>query len=137
MYIIVSFSRDGPKDALFRPLGMHDTSFSVPDEKLHRLAACYGNASTWGRLYGTLSGRAPRVSRTGLVRLDGDSPEESAWRRGQECKIQCPAQCCWALPTWPFVFVPLPVTISPNHTAVKYVEPETVVSPQVAVVGNH
>lgn len=34
-------------------------------------------------------------------------------------------------------FVPLPVTISPNHTAVKYVEPETVVSPQVAVVGNH
>ena len=104
MYVIVSFSRDGPKDALFRPLGMHDTSFSVPDEKLHRLAACYGNASTWGRLYGTLSGRAPRVTRTGLVRLDGDSPEESAWRRGQECKIQCPAQC-WALPTWPFVFV--------------------------------
>lgn len=75
-------------DALFRPLGMHDTSFSVPDEKLHRLAACYGNASTWGRLYGSLSGRAPRVTRTGLVRLDGDSPEESAWRRGQECKIQ-------------------------------------------------
>ncbi|CAK9117901.1 unnamed protein product [Durusdinium trenchii] len=75
-------------ERLFKPLGMHDTSFSVPDEKLPRLAACYGNASTWGRLYGTMPGRAPQASRAGLVRLDGDSVKESAWRRGQECKIQ-------------------------------------------------
>ena len=74
--------------SLFEPLGMYDTSFSVPDEKLHRFAACYGNASTWGRLYGSISGKAPKVSRNGLVRLDGDCPEDSAWRRGQDCKIQ-------------------------------------------------
>lgn len=74
--------------SLFEPLSMCDTSFSVPDEKLHRFAACYGNASTWGRLYGSISGKAPKVSRNGLIRLDGDCPEDSAWRRGQDCKIQ-------------------------------------------------
>eukprot|EP00438_Fugacium_kawagutii_P018511 Skav201484 [mRNA] locus=scaffold828:220161:223742:- [translate_table: standard] len=76
-------------ESLFRPLGMDDTSFAVPNHKLHRLAACYGSASTWGRLYGSLSGKAPRVSRAGLVRLDGDCVEDSAWREGRQCKIQC------------------------------------------------
>ncbi|CAE7399438.1 unnamed protein product [Symbiodinium sp. CCMP2456] len=73
---------------IFRPLGMDDTGFSVPEDKLHRLAACYGNASTWGRLYGDVAGRTPLVSRSGLIRLDGDRPEDSAWRQGQECKVQ-------------------------------------------------
>ena len=36
-------------ERLFKPLHMHDTGFSVPEAKLPRLAACYGNASTWGR----------------------------------------------------------------------------------------
>eukprot|EP00928_Gymnodinium_smaydae_P075509 TRINITY_DN58537_c0_g1_i1.p1 TRINITY_DN58537_c0_g1~~TRINITY_DN58537_c0_g1_i1.p1 ORF type:complete len:513 (+),score=50.03 TRINITY_DN58537_c0_g1_i1:132-1670(+) len=74
-------------ERLFAPLGMHDTSFSVPDDKLDRFAACYGNASTWGRLYGKFPERVPRVSRQGLVRLDGDTNEDSAWRRGNECKV--------------------------------------------------
>ncbi|CAE7881698.1 unnamed protein product, partial [Symbiodinium sp. KB8] len=76
------------QERIFRPLGMDDTGFSVPDDKLHRLAACYGNASTWGRLYGDVAGRTPLVSRSGLIRLDGDRPEDSAWRQGQECKVQ-------------------------------------------------
>ncbi|CAJ1430789.1 unnamed protein product [Effrenium voratum] len=74
-------------ERLFKPLHMHDTGFSVPEAKLPRLAACYGNASTWGRLYGDLD-LTPRATRPGLVRLDGLSSQDSAWRQGQECKIQ-------------------------------------------------
>jgi CubicO group peptidase (beta-lactamase class C family) len=29
------------RERLFEPLGMHDTGFSLPSEKLHRLASCY------------------------------------------------------------------------------------------------
>merc|ERR1719433_1283945 len=72
---------------LFAPLGMRDTSFSVPSEKLDRFAACYGSAATWGNLYGELPGRVPCASRPGLVRLDGDRVEDSAWCKGRECKV--------------------------------------------------
>jgi len=67
------------RDRLFQPLGMHDTAFGVPAEKLPRLGAVYGNAATWGHLYGKAPGAVPAASKPGLVRLDGGAAEESAW----------------------------------------------------------
>jgi len=74
-------------ERLFMPLGMHDTGFSVPDEKIGRFAACYANSTTWERLYGKLPGRVPCESKPGLVRVDVDRNEDSAWRKGRECKV--------------------------------------------------
>lgn len=67
---------------LFDPLGMADTRFSVAPENLSRLAAIYGNAVTWGHLHAKKVGAVPTVSKPGLVRIDGNLPEESAWARG-------------------------------------------------------
>jgi CubicO group peptidase (beta-lactamase class C family) len=75
------------QERLFAPLGMHDTGFAVPDEKLPRLAALYANQTTWNNLYGKSSGKRPCISKPGLVRVDGNRPEESAWRKGQESKV--------------------------------------------------
>mmetsp|Transcript_123521 Transcript_123521/g.349177 ORF Transcript_123521/g.349177 Transcript_123521/m.349177 type:complete len:524 (-) Transcript_123521:11-1582(-) len=68
-------------DALFRPLGMNDTSFSVPAAKLSRLAGLYGSYDTAGALSMTHGKPPPEVAWT-LMRLDGRSPEESAWAEG-------------------------------------------------------
>mmetsp|Transcript_10516 Transcript_10516/g.23896 ORF Transcript_10516/g.23896 Transcript_10516/m.23896 type:complete len:452 (-) Transcript_10516:102-1457(-) len=71
------------REKLFQPLGMQDTDFLVPQEKLHRLSGVYGNAKTWGHLYGDRQGVVPVVSKPGLVRLDGSAPAESAWSHDQ------------------------------------------------------
>ena len=44
--VLLSRAADQPlqkflQESIFEPLGMNDTGFSVPDEKLHRLASCY------------------------------------------------------------------------------------------------
>eukprot|EP00930_Biecheleria_cincta_P102090 TRINITY_DN9376_c0_g1_i2.p1 TRINITY_DN9376_c0_g1~~TRINITY_DN9376_c0_g1_i2.p1 ORF type:complete len:444 (+),score=65.32 TRINITY_DN9376_c0_g1_i2:58-1389(+) len=75
------------QEKLFEPLGMLDTSFSVPDSKLSRLAACYGSASTWGSLHGDDASAVPHTVRNGLVRLDGCDAKQSAWRRGKHCPV--------------------------------------------------
>lgn len=71
------------EEKLFRPLGMVDTSFGVPESKFDRLGAVYGSAEVWGNIYGkgTSQFPAPVVSKPGewLVRLDGNEPKESAW----------------------------------------------------------
>lgn len=69
---------------VFAPLGMKDTSFAVPVEKLHRLAACYGSAKTHRLLHG--SSRARRTWKQ-FCRIDGKFPGESAWCEGKECSV--------------------------------------------------
>jgi len=73
------------RERLFLPLGMVDTVWSVSDDQLHRLAACYCGLKTWRHLYGVK--RAPVESRKGLFRIDGTSAKESGWRQGQQCKL--------------------------------------------------
>lgn len=75
------------QERLFAPLGMHDTGFAVSDDKLHRLAALYSNRATWDAMYGKVSRAQPCISHNGLVRVDGNRPEDSAWRKGQESKV--------------------------------------------------
>merc|ERR1719382_916019 len=75
------------KERLFEPLGMHDTLWAVPDDKLHRLAACYAGPGTWGNLYGKAGDQTPSTPRPGLVRIDGACAEESNWREGQQCAV--------------------------------------------------
>jgi len=65
-------------ERVFLPLGMSDTMWEVPADQLHRLAALYGKAATWGALYGD-DGKTPISCGHGLVRLDGDRAEESGW----------------------------------------------------------
>lgn len=79
------------KENLFEPLGMVDTGFVVPKEKLSRLGVCYGSASTLRTL---VSAKAEPGSmrpladgeglgkRAALVRIDGSTAEESAWAKG-------------------------------------------------------
>jgi CubicO group peptidase (beta-lactamase class C family) len=38
------------RERLFEPLGMNDTSFRIPDDKLHRLPACYGSGRKNGAI---------------------------------------------------------------------------------------
>mmetsp|Transcript_78597 Transcript_78597/g.139483 ORF Transcript_78597/g.139483 Transcript_78597/m.139483 type:complete len:477 (+) Transcript_78597:99-1529(+) len=71
------------QEALFKPLGMHDTGFSVARSKLARLSGLYGNAKTWGYLYGSVKGAVPSAKKPGLVRIDGASPKESKWAAGR------------------------------------------------------
>lgn len=68
---------------LFEPLGMKDTSFGVPAHKVDRLAGLYANALTWGHLYGDQAAAVPVVSKPGLIRIDGDSPHDSAWLKSR------------------------------------------------------
>jgi len=75
--------RDLLRERIFLPLGMHDTDFCVPRQKLQRLSGMYGNATTWGRLYGDRKDKVPVVSKSGLLRLDGSSPQQSAWSEGK------------------------------------------------------
>lgn len=62
-------------DRIFAPLGMHDTFFQVPEDKLHRLADCWtlgpdksrilydrGEASAWARFPRLVSGGGGLVS---------------------------------------------------------------------------
>lgn len=72
------------EESLFRPLGMHDTGFSVPQDKLPQLAALYGSIGTARALREVpmsqqLPVGAPEWS---LTRLDGQRPENSAWAMG-------------------------------------------------------
>jgi len=71
------------RERIFQPLGMHDTDFCVPQQKLQRLSGMYGNAKTWGHLYGDHKDKVPVVSKDGLLRLDGHSPQQSAWSESQ------------------------------------------------------
>jgi len=78
-------------ERLFQPLGMTDTGFAVPKNKLGRLAVCYGKAESLKVL---VSAKAEPASmkvlaegegfgKSGrLVRIDGSTPEESAWAEG-------------------------------------------------------
>jgi CubicO group peptidase (beta-lactamase class C family) len=63
------------RERIFEPLGMHDTFFTVPADKLHRLAACYRHdaagppvltddprASAWARVPALHSGGGGLVS---------------------------------------------------------------------------
>mmetsp|Transcript_74944 Transcript_74944/g.219553 ORF Transcript_74944/g.219553 Transcript_74944/m.219553 type:complete len:474 (+) Transcript_74944:45-1466(+) len=72
------------QERVFGPLGMTDTSWAVPDSKLDRLAAYYGNAKTCTHLYGSVKGRKSRAK---LCRIDGRTASESHWRKGQESKV--------------------------------------------------
>eukprot|EP00746_Dinoflagellata_sp_MGD_P167647 gnl/MRDRNA2_/MRDRNA2_98454_c0_seq1.p1 gnl/MRDRNA2_/MRDRNA2_98454_c0~~gnl/MRDRNA2_/MRDRNA2_98454_c0_seq1.p1 ORF type:complete len:552 (+),score=119.16 gnl/MRDRNA2_/MRDRNA2_98454_c0_seq1:97-1752(+) len=79
------------KERLWEPLGMVDTGFAVPKEKLSRLGVCYGSAETLRKL---VSAKAEPSSmkalddgeglgqRGALVRIDGSTAEESAWAEG-------------------------------------------------------
>jgi len=69
---------------IFAPLGMKDTSFAVPMDKLHRLAACYGSAKTYRHLYGSLRARCTWRN---FCRIDGKCSGESAWCEGKECPV--------------------------------------------------
>lgn len=73
---------------VFDPLGMHDTKWCVDDADLDRLSACYASAASWGDTYGDKENVPISTPKNGLVRIDGMSPEESGWRRGQACKIK-------------------------------------------------
>mmetsp|Transcript_74427 Transcript_74427/g.197693 ORF Transcript_74427/g.197693 Transcript_74427/m.197693 type:complete len:489 (-) Transcript_74427:44-1510(-) len=75
------------RERVFDPLGMHDTLWAVPDSQLHRLAAVYGSATTWGNLYGGVKGQVPLTTRKGLIRFDGNRPQDSHWREGQQCSV--------------------------------------------------
>eukprot|EP00927_Polykrikos_kofoidii_P055285 TRINITY_DN49561_c0_g1_i1.p1 TRINITY_DN49561_c0_g1~~TRINITY_DN49561_c0_g1_i1.p1 ORF type:complete len:559 (-),score=74.35 TRINITY_DN49561_c0_g1_i1:104-1780(-) len=68
-------------DSIFEPLGMKDTFFGVPKDKLDRLSGLYGNATTWYYLNRGADrlDSAPIATRMGLVRVDGNDPTESAW----------------------------------------------------------
>jgi len=79
--------KDCLRARLFEPLGMDDTLWAVPDSELHRLAACYAGATTWGNLYGHLDGQVPITTRSGLIRVDGDRIEDSKWRVGNQCSL--------------------------------------------------
>jgi len=85
------------KERLFAPLGMTDTGFSVPKDKLGRLGVCYGASSTLKTL---VSAKAEPTSmkpladgegfgrRGGLMRIDGSTPKESAWAEGPRlCQV--------------------------------------------------
>mmetsp|Transcript_72304 Transcript_72304/g.212198 ORF Transcript_72304/g.212198 Transcript_72304/m.212198 type:complete len:515 (+) Transcript_72304:69-1613(+) len=69
------------QEELFKPLGMVDTDFHVSQSKLERLGGLYGNATTWGHLYGAKvkRGMVPVASKPGLLRIDGVQARESAW----------------------------------------------------------
>jgi CubicO group peptidase (beta-lactamase class C family) len=69
---------------IFAPLGMKDTSFAVPMDRLHRLAACYGSAKTHRLLYGN---RRARSTWRDFCRIDGKFSAESAWCEGKECSV--------------------------------------------------
>lgn len=71
------------KERLFEPLGMTDTSFSVPEHKQGQLSAIYGNAKTWGHLHARCELAVPITSKPGLVRLESLEAAESAWAEGQ------------------------------------------------------
>jgi len=73
------------RTAIFDPLGMHDTAFSVPRRKLHRLAGLYACKATAKTLR-----EGPRPlprSASKLVRVDGARPEDSAWADGRQCPV--------------------------------------------------
>eukprot|EP00746_Dinoflagellata_sp_MGD_P162454 gnl/MRDRNA2_/MRDRNA2_90024_c0_seq1.p1 gnl/MRDRNA2_/MRDRNA2_90024_c0~~gnl/MRDRNA2_/MRDRNA2_90024_c0_seq1.p1 ORF type:complete len:562 (-),score=117.04 gnl/MRDRNA2_/MRDRNA2_90024_c0_seq1:234-1919(-) len=79
------------KKRLFEPLGMPDTCFAVPKDKFGRLAVCYGSASTLKMLVSAkaepsttkLVADGEGLGKGGkLVRIDGSTPEESAWAEG-------------------------------------------------------
>eukprot|EP00927_Polykrikos_kofoidii_P032963 TRINITY_DN27938_c0_g1_i1.p1 TRINITY_DN27938_c0_g1~~TRINITY_DN27938_c0_g1_i1.p1 ORF type:complete len:520 (+),score=77.53 TRINITY_DN27938_c0_g1_i1:54-1613(+) len=69
------------KKTLFGPLGMQDTSFSVPKEKLPRLAALYGSIGTAKALGDAEPNQElpPGAPEWSLTRLDGQRSEDSAW----------------------------------------------------------
>jgi len=74
------------EEALFQPLGMVDTGFCVPASKLPRLAAIYGSIETAQRL--NEPSKNQKVEHPwSLVRLDGGSPEDSAWAEGRHCPV--------------------------------------------------
>lgn len=76
------------EERLFEPLGMHDTKWACSDSELHRLAALYAKAKTWGNLYADLKGHHfPKTPRHGLLRIDGNDAAESHWRKGQETRV--------------------------------------------------
>jgi CubicO group peptidase (beta-lactamase class C family) len=73
---------------VFQPLGMHETSFSVKDDKLHKLAGSYCGKRTWKHVYGHVKGKKPVMTKTGLYRIDGKKPTESNWRHGRHLKVK-------------------------------------------------
>mmetsp|Transcript_11080 Transcript_11080/g.24415 ORF Transcript_11080/g.24415 Transcript_11080/m.24415 type:complete len:505 (-) Transcript_11080:429-1943(-) len=76
------------QERVFQPLGMTDTIWHVDPNELHRLAACYAGARTWGNLYGHHQKKVPTTSKPGLVRIDGDAPHASNWKKGRHCNVK-------------------------------------------------
>lgn len=54
------------RERIFEPLGMKDTGFYVPEEKLDRLPACYGNDMVTGELVVLEEARGGRVAQPPL-----------------------------------------------------------------------
>lgn len=74
------------KEAIFDPLGMVDTGFSVEPSKYERLAALYGCQDTAVALGESVPENQQAEPEWALVRLDGQTPAESAWSR--PCRSQ-------------------------------------------------
>eukprot|EP00929_Paragymnodinium_shiwhaense_P020510 TRINITY_DN13654_c0_g1_i1.p1 TRINITY_DN13654_c0_g1~~TRINITY_DN13654_c0_g1_i1.p1 ORF type:complete len:475 (-),score=131.10 TRINITY_DN13654_c0_g1_i1:574-1998(-) len=68
-------------ERVFNPLHMKDTLWAVPDRLLPRLAACYAFKRTASKLY------PKKKAGSGLCRIDGSTPKESAWRVGRACPV--------------------------------------------------
>lgn len=73
------------QERVFDPLGMTDTMWAVPDERLSDLAACYAGETTWRNLYG--KGQTPSTPRKGMFRIDGKKSKDSHWRKGKQCSV--------------------------------------------------
>lgn len=71
---------------LFKPLGMADTGFSVPTKKLNRLSALYSSLGTAVSL-GEATMDRKLDEEWDLIRIDGQTPAESAWAEGKHCPV--------------------------------------------------
>jgi len=71
-------------ERVFKPLGMHDTHWTVPLSKLTRLTACYAKIHSFKHLYPRKEPRGPGGE---LFRIDGSRTAESAWAPGNACSV--------------------------------------------------
>jgi CubicO group peptidase (beta-lactamase class C family) len=75
-------------ERVFKPLGMYETTWSVKDDQLHKLAASYCAKNSWDLIYGHKKGVKPIFTKTGLYRMDGKTAKESSYRHGRQCKVK-------------------------------------------------
>jgi len=74
-------------ERVFRPLGMKDTVWSVPQSKLKRLAPLYAGPKTWKKMFGRTGKKMITNGKAGLCQIDAGG-KNSTWRKGRECKVQ-------------------------------------------------